>query len=233
MKIVPIVLIIIALLAVPVLAAEWPETMELGGFTISNIKGSSDADGSGRATGSVAVPGGGSCRVDLARSAAGLVIGSTRASFNISGVRIDGSFMLDRSGMQGTGTVQTHGQPVCDANLVVEPGKGITGSGVIRLGRGMSVQVACDVDQRGVTANGSLPCRASIETPLAVYTFKGEIGVSASGADIKIVAKGNIERTGRIGGMSSTFGPLVFDVDPASGQANVNVGGADITIDLW
>ncbi|MEN6521255.1 MAG: hypothetical protein ABFD46_08925 [Armatimonadota bacterium] len=233
MRLVFIVWIMIALFAVPVLAADWPETMELGGFTISNIKGSSDADGSGRATGNVAVPGGGNCRIDLSRSSAGLVIGSTRTSFNVGGVRIDGSFMLDRRGLQGTGTVQTQGQPICDANLVVEPGKGITGNGVVRLCREMPVKVSYAVDQQGVTANGFLPCRASIETPLAVYTFKGNIEVSASGADIKIVAKGNIERTGRIGGMSSAFGPLVFNVNPASGQANVNVGGADITIDLW
>lgn len=234
MKIVFVVWIMIAMFAVPALAeAEWPESMDLGGFTLSGIKGSVSEDGSGHATGKVAVPGGGNCRVDLTRSSAGLVIGSTRTSFNIGGVRVDGSFMLDRRGMQGTGTVQTQGQPICDANLVVEPRKGITGNGIVRLGRGLSVRVTCAVDQRGVTASGSLPCKASIETPLAIYTFKGDIDVSASGANIKTVAKGNIERTGRIGGMSSTFGPLVFEVDPASGKAEVNVGGAGITIDLW
>lgn len=232
MKILMLAIVIIAVLAAPV-CAEWPESMELGGFKISNIKGTTNQDGSGKAVGRVMIPGGGSCKVDLTRSASGLVMGSSRASFTVGSVRIDGSFLLDRRGMQGTGTIQTQGLPILDANLVVDPSNGITGSGVVRLGKGIAVRVTCEVSTQGVQAHGTIPCRASIETPLAVYTFNGDVDVSTVGARIRTVAKGSIERTGRIGGMSSSFGPLVFDVDPVSGQAQVNVGGADVNIDLW
>lgn len=232
MKILMVAVVMMAVFAAPVYA-QWPESMELGGFNISNIKGTTNQDGSGKAVGRIAVPGGGSCNVDLTRSAAGLVMGSSRASFSVGAVRIDGSFLLDRRGMQGTGAIRTQELPISDANLVVDPSRGVTGSGVIRLGRSMAVRVTCEVDPQGVRAYGTIPCRASIETPLAIYTFNGEVEVSTEGTRIKTVAKGSIERTGRIGGMSSSFGPLIFEVDPASGQAQVNVGGANINIDLW
>lgn len=225
------VLMVVAF-AVPAFA-EWPTTLEVGGFTVTDIRGKTEADGSGRATGRLSLPGGGNCSVDLARSASGIVTGSTRASFTINSIRIEGSFMLDRRGMQGTGTVLTRGKSISDANLSVDPKTGVSGEGIVRLGSNLSVDVSFVVSTRAVTVKGSAGCRASVDTPLANYTFKGSVSLSSSGATLAAVASGSVERNGKIGGVVSTFGPLSFDVNISSGEGRLNVGGSAITIDLW
>jgi hypothetical protein len=223
--------VVAAALAAPVFA-DWPATLEIGGFTVSDVRGTTNPDGSGRATGRLSLPGRGSCRVDLACTASGVVTGSTRSSFLLGGVRIDGSFLLDRRGMQGTGAVQTRGRPISDANLTVNP-RNVMGRGRVRLSSDLSIVVTFEVSQQGVSVRGSAPRQASVDTPLAVYTLRGVVNISASGASLKATAEGNVERQGKIGGMVSTFGPLSFDVDPASGEARLSVGGANITFDLW
>jgi hypothetical protein len=225
--------LVVWIAAAPAGAAQWPATMQIGGFSVTGIKGTTNPDGSGRASGRVSIPGDGDRPVDLARTASGVVTGSMRGGFSLSGVRVDGSFLLDRRGLVGTGVVRTGGRPITDANLTLSPGRGVSGRGRVSLGSGLSVAVTCDVGNRGVSVRGSAPRQVSVDTPLAVYTFKGDVDLSASGTDLVASAKGNIERKGKIGGMVSTFGPLSFKVDVTSGQASVNVGGTDITIDLW
>lgn len=224
---------IAAMVVVIPASAEWPQSIELGGFTVSEIVGNDDSDDSGRATGKLLLPGADGFRISLVRSAAGMVTGSTRTSFSAGSVRIDGSFLLDRRGLQGTGIVHTSGRPVTDANLAVSPGGSVTGRGRVYLGQGKGVDVTCDVTKRGADVRGTAPAQSSIDTPLAVYTFKGDIKLSSVGTALVATATGSIERKGKIGGMASTYGPLSFDVDLATGQSVVNVGGASITVDLW
>lgn len=216
----------------PVLA-DWAGSMQIGGFTVNSISGTTKADGSGKATGKIAIPGDGSCQVDLVMNAAGGVTGSTRASFTISGVRIDGSLLLDRRGLQGTGIIYTSGRPITDANITVSAQSGLTANGKVNLGPGFAIPVSCDVSSRGVTVKGSSPRTATIDTPVAVYTFKGDVEVSSSGQAIKTTAKGSVERKGKVSGGVSSFDKLSCQLDPASGQGNLNVGGANIAIDLW
>jgi len=228
-----VLMVWIAAGALAAAAADWPPTMEVGGFRITGINGTTNPDGSGRGRGRLSIPGDADHPVDLARTASGVVTGSMRVSFSLSGVRIAGSFLLDRRGLVGTGTVRTGGRPISDANLTISPGSGVSGWGRVNLGSGFSVTVTCEVGGKGISVRGNASRQASIDTPLAVYTFKGDVELSASGTDLVATAKGNVERKGKIGGMVSTFGPLSFTVDVRSGQATANVGGTDISIDLW
>jgi len=222
-----------ALAAGAAAAAEWPSSVTVGGFTVSRIVGTVNPDGSGRATGRLEIVGDGTCRVDLARSASRVITGSTRASFTLGGVRIDGSFMLDRDGLRGVGAVHTGARPVSDANISVSPRGGASGRGRINFGPGFSVGVTFEVKEQAVAVNGSAERQVSVDTPLALYTFRGEIEVSASGTGLKTMGKGSVERKGKIGGTVSTFGPLAFEVDCRSGEAQVGVGGTTISFDLW
>jgi hypothetical protein len=156
-----------------------------------------------------------------------------RSSFTLSGVRLEGSFLLDRQGLQGTGTVHTGGKPISDANIRVDSRNGAAGRGRVYFSPGFSVGVAVEVGQRGLSVKGSSPRQVSIDTPLALYTFKGDVDVSSVGSALKTSAKGVVERKGKIGGMISAFGPLSFDVNPTTGVARLNAGGADIAVDLW
>lgn len=231
--VIAIVVIVAAALLGGQAVADWPKSIQVGGFAVTDVRGTTNPDGSGRATGKVQIPGAGGCPVDLARSATGIVTGSTRSSFSIGGVRVEGSFMLDSRGFLGTGTIHIQGRPVSDANLTVNPKGRVFAKGSVRLSSGFCVPVTCEVRDRGVTVSGSGPREASLDTPLALYKFKGDVIVSVSGTRLKTSAKGNVERKGKIGGMVSTFGPLVIDVDPATGDGQLNVGGAGITIHLW
>lgn len=213
--------------------ARWPDSMEVGGFRITGITGTENPDGSGRGTGRLMIPGDGSCPIDLTRSASGVVTGSTRSALTLGGIRIDGSFVLDRQGLQGAGTVLTGGRSIMDANLSFDARRGIAGRGRVYLGSGFTVVVQLQIGQQKLTVTGSAARQVSVDTPLAVYTFKGDVEVSAAGTALKTTAKGTIVRKGKVGGAASRFGPMAFDVNAATGEARLNVGGADIVIDLW
>lgn len=225
--------VIMSAVSIAPVVADWPSSLEVGGFKVSDIRGTMDDNGSGRATGKLALPGGGSTQVDLACTSAEVITASCRSGFTIANVRIDGTFLLDRRGMQGTGTINTKGKPISDANITVDPKRGVTGRGKVHLGSGFSVPVNFEISTSGVSVKGSAPRQASVDTPLALYTFKGNVTVSSSGTALKTTATGSIERTGKIGGMVSTFGPITFEVNPQTGDAQVNIGGANITIELW
>lgn len=213
--------------------AEWPATMEVGGFTITGISGTTSSDSSGRAMGRLSIWGDASCPIDLVRSGSGLVTGSTRSSFVLSGVRMDGSFLLDRRGLQGTGAIHTAGRPVTDANISIGSRGELVGQGRVCLGQGFSVGVQFEMSPQGLLVRGTAPRQAFTDTPLAIYTFKGDIELSSSGNTLRAVAHGNIERKGKIGGMINSFGPMAFDVGIPAGEAKVNVGGATVDINLW
>ena len=213
--------------------ADWPSSMELGGFEVTGITGSTNDDGSGKATGKIAIPGDGSCQVDLVMNAAGAVTGSTRSGFTMSGVRVDGSFIIDRSGLQGTGVIHTNGKQITDANISVSANLGMSANGKVSLGNGFSISVTCEAGSGGVSVRGSSPREASVDTPIATYNFKGDVDVSCSGQSIVTTARGNVERMGKVGGMTTEFKDISCQIDPSSGQGDMNVGGTSISIDLW
>jgi len=229
-----LIAILVAAVCVSGSAADWPATLELGGFTITNIVGETKSDGSGKAVGRFVVPGDGTCQIDLTKSSSGSIMGTMRSGFNYGGLRVEGSFILDRRGLEGTGSVRTSIKPIQDANLRFDAKSGITGSGRVYLGQRFAVPVRFDIKPTGLSSVGGMASRqVSTDTPLAVYTFRGDVSVSAEGTGIKTTARGIIERRGKIGGMTSSFGPLTFDVDVISGEATVNVGGTDLVLDLW
>ncbi len=226
--------ILIAAFAVGAEAADWPASMEIGGFTVVNIVGQTKPDGSGKAVGRLVIPSDGMCPIDLTKSSSGTVMGTMRSSFNYGGLRVEGSFILDRSGLEGTGTIRTNIRPIQDANIRFDARLGITGNGRVYLGQRFAVPVRFDIKSQGISSITGLASRqASTDTPLAVYTFRGDVSVAADGAGIKTTARGIIERKGKIGGMTSSFGPLTFDVNAITGEATVNVGGTELVLDLW
>lgn len=216
-----------------VVAAEWPASLDIAGFTVSGIRGTAAADGSGRAAGRLAIPGGGSIPVDLSMTASGVVTGSSRAGFTSTGVRMEGSFLLDRRGLQGTGTIITRPKPITDANIAVTARGVASGRGRVSLGPGLSVPVTFDTTGRAIAVRGTSPCQSSADTPLALYTFRGTVELTSPGGALKTAARGTVERRGKIGGMVTTFGPMTFGVDAATGDATLNVGGTSITLELW
>lgn len=229
--IVLIVLCVCTALTAPAFA-QWQTSMEIGGFSVTEIKGEIGADGSGRATGKLQLPDSGSCGVDLTRTASGVVTGSTRSNFTVNSIRIEGGFLLDRNGLRGTGTLYTRNKSVSDANISMNSRGEVSGQGKVRFGSDFSIDVDFTVNRSGINISGTASRQVSIDTSLAVYVFKGDIELSSSGDSLVTVAKGSIDRKGKIGGVVTTFGPLTFNVD-ATGKANPNVGGTNIAIDLW
>ncbi len=214
--------------------ADWPASMEIGGFAVTGITGTTGDDGSGKATGRIVIPGDGTCPVDLVMNSSGAVTGSARSGFTLGGVRIGGSFMLDDGhGLQGTGVIYTTGKQITDATISVDPQSGVSANGKVSLGSGFEVSVTCEASSRGISVKGSSQRDATLDTPIATYVFKGEVEVSCSGQAIVTTATGDVERKGKVGGMTSEFKGVSCQVDPASGEGEMNVGGTNITIDLW
>lgn len=232
-SLITVLIAIMVMIAAPVMAADWPSTMDVGGFEVTSIVGTSNPDGSGRAVGKVTIPGDGSCQIDLTRSASGSVTGSTRSSFSIAGVRIDGSFILDRAGLQGTGVVYTSGKQVTDANITVNARSGLSGNGRVNLGSGFSIGVTCDGGAGGFNVRGSSSRTATQDEAMAVYTFRGDIELSNSGPALVATAKGTIERKGKVGGVVSPPVSVSCPVDIASGKADFNANGTSISFNLW
>lgn len=212
-------------------AREWPGEMNLGGFAVSGIRGSSNADGSGSASGTLMLPVANNPRISLNRTSRGDVSGNLSLTARTAGYEIQGSFSLDNSGLRGRGTVRTPAKPIADATFAVEPGGQFSGTGRMDLGAaGMPVRFSIGPGRASVNGSGQVQSQA--DTPLATYVFAGTLQVDGGGGNISLSAKGNIRRTGKLTNQVTTS-QASMPVDPNTGVGRANVDGVNVAFEFF
>lgn len=207
---------------------QWPAQMTVGGYQITNIRGSANPNGSGSATGTLQISNLGNTNVSLTRTARGDVTGS--ASIDTRGVR--GNFTLSNSGLRGRGSVE------CSAKTIDSPAIGISargeasGSGRMSLGR-LNASVDFSVSGSSCSVGGVAPVKAQIDTAVATYKFDGRLNIQGSSGRISATVTGRIERTGKLTNQVTTTNIPSTSVDISNGQCTVNVGGVSVTFTLF
>jgi len=212
-------------------AREWPGEMSLGGFAISGIRGGSNADGSGSASGTLILPVANNPRISLNRTSRGDVSGNLSLTARTAGYEVQGSFSLDSSGMRGRGMVRTPARPISDASFAVEPGGQFNGTGRMDLGAG-GIPVRFSIGPGRVSVNGSGQVQSQADTPLATYVFAGTLQIDGGGGSISLSAKGTIRRTGKLTNQV-TNSQASMSVDPNTGVGRANVDGVNIAFDFF
>jgi len=211
---------------------EWPSQMNLGGFSITGIRGSVNPDGSGTATGTLDLPGvSGPKQVSLTRSSRGDVSGAVQISFRAFNCELQGSFTIDGSGMRGKGTIRTPARPVQDATFSVLPNGRFNGSGKMDIGAGMPVKFTFSASSLDIT--GSASVKTQSDTPLATYSFTGDVRLAIGGARVAITAKGTVQRSGKLSDQISTYTVSNVDVNPSDGTGRANIDGVNVMFDFF
>ena len=207
---------------------QWPSQMSLGGFTITDIRGTAKADGSGRATGTLQAANLGTTSVNLTRSARGDVSGS--ASIDARGVR--GSFTLTSGGLRGQGIVDCAPRSIVNASINISPRGEVSGGGRMGLGR-LNASVDFSLSGSSCSFRGSTPVRAQVDTPIATYKLDGSLALQGGGGRMSATASGRVERTSKLANQVTSFAIPNTSVDVSNGQCTVNVGGVSITFSLF
>lgn len=207
---------------------QWPSQMNIGGFQITDIRGTVSPNGSGSATGTLQVQNLGNVGVRLARSVRGDISGAT--SIDMRGVR--GSFTLSNSGLRGQGTVDCAPKSIVNASISINPRGEASGSGRLELGR-LSPSVDFSVSNSSCSFRGSTPVRAQVDTAIASYKFDGTLGVQGGGGRVSGTVSGRVERTSKVANQVTSFAIPNTSVDVSKGQCTVNVGGVSVTFSLF
>jgi len=225
-----LITILILLVAVNGWAADfqWPSQMSIGGFQITDIRGTVRPDGSGSATGTLQVPNLGDSAVTLARNSRGDISGN--ASMDMRGVR--GSFALSSSGLRGQGTVECSPKSIVDASMSISPRGEVAGSGRLGLGR-LVASVDFSVNNSGCSFRGAAPVRAQVDTPIATYKFDGNLALQGAAGRAAGTVSGRVERTSKVGNQVTSVTIPNTAVDLSNGQCTVNVGGVSVTFSLF
>ncbi len=207
---------------------QWPSQMTVGGFNVTGISGRINADGSGTATGMLQIPGLGSHRIDLQRSARGDVTGSASLSLRASGAEIQGPFTLGSSGLKGQGTIKCGPKPITEASVSITPGGQVTGTGRVTLNRA-SIPTSFAITGGSFSAKGSASVQDEQNTALANYRFSGTVTLQSSSGQLTAVANGQVTRRGKLADQPTTYNISNARVDVASGRCTVNAGGVNVT----
>jgi flavin-binding protein dodecin len=223
-----IIAVIGCLVSSTVGAASWPSSLNIAGFAVSDTIGTLDNDGSGTGTGRLKIPCGNEIQVALTRNSSGIVRASSNQTFTIGGISVDGSFELDGNGFRGNGTINTDGKAISNANYRLSPNGQLTGSGNVQIGN-QSVSTSFNISSNKLSANGSASRQSTASTPLAMYTFKGELRIGSSGDSVSAVANGVVERRGKVGNSVDIFGPVSNSINTSSGQVSFNITGVNVS----
>jgi hypothetical protein len=208
---------------------DWPAEMSLGGFSVTGIHGNVNPDGSGSATGSVQIPGVPGQKVALTRSARGDIFGNVSMAARVSGAEIQGAFALDAGGLRSRGAViKLVPRSVIEAVIAVSTGGQFTGTGRVALGN-ISMPVKYAISRESFSLDGSTTVCAQADTPLATYTFSGDMKLDAGGARIWLTAKGSVQRTGKLSNQVSTTRVSDVQVNVMEGTGTVSVEGVAVT----
>jgi len=234
MKTIAIVAALVILTAAGAIAADWqwPAQMTLGNFQITAISGSVDANGSGRATGTLQIPRMGNFAVVLSRSPQGDITGAAAINAAVSGGTLQGNFTLSNTGLAGRGALQCNTGPLESSDISIS-NKGVaTGSGSVRLGRlNAPVQFSASASSCGIS--GEVPVSAQLDTPMASYKLSGVLALRTNLNALSGTLSGKVERTGKVSNQVTTTDLPRTHVDLSNGQCTVNVGGVSVTFSIF
>lgn len=207
---------------------QWPEQMTIGGFRITDIRGSVGSDGVGSAIGGLSIPNIGSTRVNLTRSARGEIAGG----LSLDSRSIRGSFKLSDRGLQGSATIECPPRSIDSSSVEITPRGDAKGSGRVALGR-LSAAVDFNVSGSSCSVDGSVPVRVQADTAVATYKFDGTIALTGGSGRMSGTVSGSVERTGKLTNQITSFNIPKTSVDLTNGQCAVNIGGVGIIFTLF
>jgi len=211
----------------------WPSEMSLGGFSVTGISGSVNADGSGTAVGQVQIPGVLAQKVTLSRSARGDISGSVSMAARISGAEIQGPFVLDAGGLKSRAAViKLVPRSVTEAVTTVDTGGRFSGTGRVQLGS-LSVPVKFAISRESLNLTGSCSVEARADTPLAAYTFTGDMKLAGVAGSMRLTADGSVRRTGKVSNQVSTTSVSDVEVNISDGTGTVSVEGVAVTFTFF
>lgn len=209
---------------------QWPAQMSLGGFQVTDIRGTVGANGAGTASGIVQVPNLGNGKIALTRSVQGDVAGNASLDARSSAGNLRGSFSLTNSGFRGRGTVECFSRQIESPDISIDNRGEARGNGRISVGRS-AVQVEFALSSSGCRISGELPLRIQVDTAVATYKFDGRLRIR-SGNALAAAVSGRVERTGKLSSQVTTYNIPETTADLSNGQCTINVGGVSVTFSL-
>jgi hypothetical protein len=211
----------------------WPEQMNVAGFSVVQIHGSTNDDGSGTATGalqlrgvSTAIP------VSLVRTPAGVVSGTFEVSLRLAGAEIQGDGALNSAGFRIAGGVLGSVKPIADAVVSVNADGRFQGSGRVSL-NALSVPVSFNISSAGFAVRGSVPVEVSCDTRLALYRFKGSLELDGGARRLVLTASGTVERRGKLADQVTTHKVSGVPVNVSDGTGPADIAGVVVPFNFF
>ncbi|MCX8053480.1 MAG: hypothetical protein N3B12_06700, partial [Armatimonadetes bacterium] len=140
---------------------------------------------------------------------------------------------LDDAGLKSNSAViKLVPKSVIEAVTTVSVSGVFSGTGIVPLGD-LRTLVKFAISKESFTLSGSSTVQARTDTPLATYTFSGELKLEASNAKMWLTAAGSIQRTGKLTNQVSNTQISDVPVNISDGTATVNVEGVPVTFVLF
>ncbi|MGQ9454530.1 MAG: hypothetical protein ACUVT8_12705 [Armatimonadota bacterium] len=212
---------------------EWPAEMQLGGFRINDISGAVRPDGSGEATGIVVIPRIPGQRAVLKRLANGEILAEVAMNARISGAQLVGSYVLDMRGLRSRrAEIKLIPHSVVDVDATVDPGGRFVGTGRVKLNQ-LLIPVKFSIFGDSFVLAGSTKVQSQLDTPLAKYTFSGELKLSTQVPQVLLTASGVVRRIGKLSDQSATVTVSDVGVDAVQGTCVVTIEGVAVAFRLF
>jgi folate-binding Fe-S cluster repair protein YgfZ len=81
--------------------------------------------------------------------------------------------------------------------------------------------------------SGSAAVQKQVDTPLALYTFSGNLNLKENSGKVVVIANGKVQRTGKVAKQVSNQDVSGVQVNTSDGQATINVGGVNVTFKFF
>jgi hypothetical protein len=172
-------------------------------------------------------------KVALSRSVKGEIAGNVSMGARISGAEIQGAFALDAGGLKcRNATIKLVPRSVVECSATVSTGGQFSGTGRGALGN-VSVPVKFALSRESFSLTGSASVQAQADTPLATYTFSGELRLDAAGPRMSVTAKGTVQRVGKLSNQVSTTRVSDVQVNATDGSGTVSVEGVQVAFSYF
>lgn len=205
----------------------WPDKVTIAGFTVTSVRGSVNADGSGIATGTLVISGAGNTPATITRSPGGDLAATCGVSIRVDGADVQGNGVLNSRGLRINGTIHGSVKPVCDAAMSVEPGGRFQGAGRISL-NDLAVPVTFTLTGSGFSVRGSAPVESQCDTSLAVYKFSGSLSLDGSSGRLVLTAAGKVLRKGKLADQVTVHPVSGVPVNLNDGTGPADVAGVNL-----
>ncbi|MCE5313774.1 MAG: hypothetical protein ABFD49_00200 [Armatimonadota bacterium] len=210
---------------------QWPDKLNIAGFDIKDVQGTVRDDGSGSATGALALGPAGDQKVSLERSSKGKITGSISLNSEAAGVDLQADLSLTDKGLDGKGTIRSATKPIVNAKLSITSEGEVSGTGKVMLG-GISAPVTFTIG-RSFDVSGSAKAEKQVDTPLALYTFDGTLDLKGESGKVLATANGEVQRTGKLANQVSSQKVSDVQVDMSDGEAVISVSGVNVTFKFF